>query len=456
VRRSRNPIFRYTGPLTEDDAPLYVERDEDKKVAACVRRGDYVALIGARQTGKTSLLYRLRRQLLDEGCIPIQIDLMRFRGAVEERWYKHLRGAMQTQMERVLPGISILPMRDHIDFGEALLDLPSSSKIVMLLDEVSAVPETFSDLFFGAIREVFNSRGVHSEFKRYVFVLAGTFIPDEIVKDKDISPFNIAEHIHTSDANRDGIAKLVRNLERLGLDISYEVIERIFYWTAGHLRLTQRLCAILEERGESQLTTRSVDSAVKEMLADDINIRHVRKQVARLEGEMSKLAQEVLEGTKVKFSRNNFDIARLELTGLINADEDGNCVVRNRIYEKVLRAVPEPSIRVNVESGFCWIKGQVVDPPLAGNLWELLTFLWENAGRVCEDEDIIRHVWRSDVPTPLFFKPNLQALVYHLRQSIKAYDADNEYIVRAPNKGYVLKYAQDKGPRQQERKQGDE
>jgi hypothetical protein len=460
VRRIENPIFRTTGPLTEDDVPLYVERDEDKKVAACIRRGDYVALIGARQTGKTSLLYRLRGQLFDEGCIPIYIDLTPSRGAVEGRLYKHLQDEMQAQIEQVLPGISILPMRDHLDLRKALRELPrdfpSSSKIVMLLDEVSAVPEPFSDLFFGAIREVFSTREVHSEFKRYVFVLAGTFIPDEIVKNKDISPFNIAEHIHTSDANRDGIAKLVRNLERLGVDISDEVIERIFYWTAGHLRLTQRLCAILEERGESQLTTRSVDSAVKEMLADDINIRHVRKQVARLEGEMSKLAQEVLEGTKVKFSRNNFDIARLELTGLINADEDGNCVVRNRIYEKVLRAVPEPSIRVNVESGFCWIKGQVVDPPLAGNLWELLTFLWENAGRVCEDEDIIRHVWRSDVPTPLFFKPNLQALVYHLRQSIKAYDADNEYIVRAPNKGYVLKYAQDKGPRQQERKQGDE
>jgi hypothetical protein len=448
VRRIGNPIFRYTGPLTEEDAPLYVERDEDKKVAACVRRGDYVALIGARQTGKTSLLYRLWRQLLYEGCIPVYIDLSSFRGVVEERCYEHLRGAMQTQMERVRPGVSILPMCDHIDFHEALLDLPSSSKIVMLLDEVSAVPESFADLFFGTIRVVFSSRGIHSEFKHYVFVLAGTFIPDEIVKDKDISPFNIAEHIHMSDANQDGIAKLVRNLERVGLDVSDEVIERIFHWTAGHLRLTQRLCAILEDQGESQLTTRSVDSAVGTMLSDDYNIRAVRKKVASLDGEISKLAQAVLEGTKVKFSRNDLDIARLELIGLIKENTDGNCVVRNRICEKALRAVQEPGIRVDVESGICWIKEQVVDPPLTGNLWELLTFLWENAGRVCEDEDIIRHVW-GDVPNPLFLIPNLQALVHNLRQAIEAYDADNQYIVRAYSKGYMLKYAQDKGPRQQ-------
>jgi len=435
-------IFRYTGHLTEDEAPLYVERNEDKKVAACVRRGDYVALIGARQTGKTSLLYRLQRQLFDEGCIPIHIDLTPSRGAAEGRLYKHLQDEMQAQTERILPDISILPMRDHLDFRRALRELPrdfsSSSKIVMLLDEVSAVPELFADLFFGAIREVFSSREVHSEFKRYVFVLAGTFIPDEIVKNKDNSPFNIAEHIHTSDANQDGIAKLVRNLERLGLNISDEAIERIFHWTAGHLYLTQRLCAILEAQGESQLTTRSVDSAVDTMLLDDINIRHVRKEVARLEGEMSKLAQEILEGAKVKFSRNDLDVARLELTGLIKEDEDGTCVIRNRIYEQALRAVPEPSIRVDVESGICWIKSQVVDPPLTGDKWSLLTFLWENAGRVCKDKDIVRHVWKID---DLSSTPDLYVLVSRLRDTIKEYDADNQYIVRAVNKGYVLKYA---------------
>ena len=436
-------IFRYKGPLTEDKAPLYVERDEDKQVADCVRRGDYVALIGARQTGKTSLLYRLRRQLLDEGCIPIYIGLMRFRGAAKERWYDCLRGAMQTQIERVLPGVSILPMCDHIEFGEALLNLPSSSKIVMLLDEVSAVPESFSDLFFSTIREVHNSREVILEFERYVFVLAGTFIPDEIVKDKDISPFNVAEPIYTSDANQDGIAKLVRNLERLGLDISNEVIERIYHWTAGHLCLTQHLCAILEEQEEPQLTTPSVDSAVDTMLLGDINISHVLKKVARLEGEIGRLAQEILEGTKIKFSRNNLDVARLELTGLIKADEDGNCVVRNRIYERALRAMPGPGIRVNVESGICWIKGQVVDPPLAGDKWSLLTILWENAGRVCEYKGISKHVWGDP-----YQKDLLPALVARLRRIIKEYDADNEYIVNVPSKGYVLRYAQDKEPRQ--------
>ncbi len=450
MRRIGNPLFRCKGHLTEDDAPLYAERDEDKKVITCVRRGDYVALIGARQTGKTSLLYRLRSQLLDEGCIPIYIDLSSSKRVVEERWYKHLRGKMQAQIEQALPGISVLPMRDHLDFHEALrelpIDLPSSSKIVMLLDEVSAVPESFADFFFGAIRAVFSSRGVHLGFKRYVFILAGAFIPDEIVKDKDNSPFNVSERIHTSDANKEGIAKLVRNLERLGVNTSDKVIERIFHWTAGHLCLTQSLCSILEDQGESQLTTQSVDSAVDMMLLDDINIRGVRKKVARLEGGISRLAQEVLEGAKVKFSRNDLDIARLELIGLIKADENGNCVVRNRIYEKALWALPGPGIRVEVGSGICWIKGQVVVPPLAGDKWSLLTFLWENAGRVCKDKDIIRHVWKID---DLSSTPDLYVLVSRLRDTIKKYDADNEYIGRVHNTGYWLRYAQDKEPRQQ-------
>jgi DNA-binding response OmpR family regulator len=117
--------------------------------------------------------------------------------------------------------------------------------------------------------------------------------------------------------------------------------------------------------------------------------------------------------------------------------------VRNRIYERALRAMPGPGIRVNVESGICWIKGQVVDPPLAGDKWSLLTILWENAGRVCEYKGISKHVWGDP-----YQKDLLPALVARLRRIIKEYDADNEYIVNVPSKGYVLRYAQDKEPRQ--------
>ncbi len=338
-------IFKTQGPLSEDRAHLYVEREEDGRVGTCVRRGDYVSLMGARQMGKTSLLLRLRRQLLDEGHVPIYVDLSPGKGEGREPWYGYFGTAVQDHVRPIVPDLSIPPMRNQFDFRAALRQIPTEleggRRIVFLLDEVGAVPSPVAEPFFSTIRAIFSERAFFPEFKRCVFVMAGTFIPDELIRDPDVSPFNIARHVYMSDADLAGIEDLVRNLEAAGSAVPHKAVERVYYWTDGHLYFTQRLCSVLKERQPPVLSEQSVDEAAHAVTSDE-NVARIYEKLDH-DGEARRaLQRRVLSRRRpfgdgpLRFNRASSLVARLELLGAVKCDAAGNCVVRNRIYEQAL------------------------------------------------------------------------------------------------------------------------
>jgi hypothetical protein len=325
--------------LLETEPHLYVERVEDGQIVTDVRRGNYVALMGARQTGKTSLLLKLRRQLLEEGYLPMYLDLSPARDGDEERWYRYFRTVMLEQLRRSSPGASVPPIGDSFDFREALRqisqDLPPFQRVVFLLDEVSALPPAISDRFFSMVHTVCNERRASPVFQRYVFVLAGAFIPDELVRDPSIKSFSIASRIYTSDAAREGIAGLACNLERAGYTVSDAVLGRIYHWTAGHVFLTQRVCSVLERSQEAHLTPELVDTAVDDLM-DDRNIGRVFDRLDELPEEEAILHRILAGEEPLRFNRASRLVTRLELIGVIKLDADGYCTVRNAIYRKAL------------------------------------------------------------------------------------------------------------------------
>lgn len=420
-------IFRTEGPLLEAESHLYVERAEDRDVASDVRRGNYVTLIGSRQTGKTSLLLRLRRQLLEEGHIPLYLDLSPARDRDEEAWYRYFHSVMQGQLRRDNAEASVPPMRDQLDFREALqqisLDLPPSRQIVILLDEVSALPSDISDLFFSTVRAIFNERETFPEFQRYVFVMAGAFIPDELVRDPDISPFNIATRRYTGDADRDGVAGLVRNLERAGCAVSDAITGRVYDWTAGHLYLTQRLCSILERDQASELTRVRVDSAAEEILGDR-NIEHVYG-VLEESADCREVLQRVLEGDRpLRFNRASRLVARLELIGVIKPDADGNCTVRNPIYGKAL-ASRYPDLD----------DGGVDELTRLEN--ELFEYFCSNVNRTCTYYEIAEKIWGPGSFAERSIEDRIYQLVARVRRKIEADPGSTLRIKTVRGRGYI-------------------
>jgi hypothetical protein len=314
--------------------------------------------------GKTSLLLRLRRQLLDEGHVPIFVDLSPGKGEGRKAWYGYFGSAVQGHLQRIVPTISVPPVRNQFDFRSALQQVPhrleEGRRIVFLLDEVGAVPSAVAEPFFSTIRAVFNERAFVPEFKRYVFVMAGTFIPDQLIKDPDVSPFNIAHHIYMSDADLAGIRGLVRHLEATGSTVPDAATERAFYWTDGHLYFTQRLCSVLQERQPQAVSERAVDEAASVVTSDE-NVARIYKKLEEDGEARHVLHKRVLRRRRpfgdrpLRFNRASRLVARLELLGPIKCDAEGNCTVRNRIYEQALEhyfaeaprlrkpSMPEPS-----------------------------------------------------------------------------------------------------------------
>ncbi len=337
-------LFHWGGNLRPDSA-AYCDRIEDEKLPEHLAAGDFVTVIGPRQMGKTSLLYRVRHKLAPQGYAIAYVDLSAAREEPLPSWYRYIATTIHEQ----IGGPSEMPAT-HLEFLNYLRALGGAlGRVVLMLDEVGSVPEEFTDAFFGNVRYVFSNRQVKPEFARMSFVLCGTFSPRDLIKNQANSPFNVSKTLRMTDLTRDGVRKLVTLLERLGIATAEDVPDEIYRWTEGQPYLTQRLCSVLAGWRIPVGGPEVVARAVREIMSDCNNLDHV---VHRLESEpeLRPWLDRVLVGEKIKFNRmTNPRLARLELIGLIKADKDGNCRIRNAMYKELVGA-PE-SVSAPVSEG---------------------------------------------------------------------------------------------------------
>lgn len=97
------------------------------------------------------------------------------------------------------------------------------------------------------------------------------------------------------------------------------------------------------QRGIAQATPEWVDLAVEESIisskANDSNISHIKAQLER-QPDVRRYLKRILDGEKIKFEPDgvtNGRLAELYLIGVVKESPEGNTIVRNRIYEAVLK-----------------------------------------------------------------------------------------------------------------------
>jgi hypothetical protein len=329
------PTSGYLDP--DEDAQFYVERPEDRESLDYINRGKYIALIGARKTGKTSLLYHLRHQL-GHDFITLFVDVMPFKDTVRN-WYRQFAEKILGQLQESIEvstdeRAKLLDLAsDHLGLCMFLEGLAgkteSTDRILVMMDEVGTVRPEIADPLFRALRAAYNSRD-YSGFYRYIFVFAGVFEPADLIKGDDGSIFDVAKKVYMSDAGSSGVRQLVVLLDP---EVSDQIVDHIYDWTGGHLYLTQRLCSILDDRGITNITENSVYQAVTDIIADDDSIVRIRQRLNRDEGAKSALKR-VLAGKRLRW--NNTVVRKLNLIGVVKKDRKNNCVIRNRIFEKAL------------------------------------------------------------------------------------------------------------------------
>src|SRR5262245_56785558 len=246
--------FYHVGGTMSADAPSYVRRRADRELLERTVAGDFCYVLTPRQMGKSSLMVHTVAQLQKKRIHSVTVDLQGKieRGMVPEAFYVGLLDPFIRQLK--LPVKREQWWQEHAllsavqRFSNFVADevLPYvEKKLVVFIDEIdSTLNLDFSDDFFAAIRAFYNERATNPAFKRLTFVLIGVASPQDLMKDRTRSPFNIGSRIELTDFTLKEAQKLAKGLS-IEEKTTTQILERVLDWTGGHPYLTQKVCAEL-------------------------------------------------------------------------------------------------------------------------------------------------------------------------------------------------------------------
>lgn len=342
--------FHTQGPLPPDAAHLYVLRPADTLLEKLIDRRETIALIGPRLSGKSSMLLRQWARLrASPRVVPVYIALGTLQHLTEPEWYAQLHARLAQQA-----GIDLLPpdpgAPQALVFQATIVDAlegPLRGRtLVIMLDQVEAVPPAFGAAFFATLREMAVNRWMEPALQNVAFVLAGRFMPDDLIRNPTISPFRVAETVYVSDADLEALTYLVAQLAAETRQIASDVPERIFEWTEGDIYLTHRLCAALaQDVPEGAVLLADVDRAVRRHLFEDELFGRMWRQI-QADPDVSALVATLLHHREtVRFTLLQRPIMQAWLEGAVRPDPLGNCVLRSLVHESVFFALQKSGAR---------------------------------------------------------------------------------------------------------------
>lgn len=324
---------------------LYVDRDADRQLEAIIDemgRPGYVLV--ARQMGKTNLLLRMKRKREAIGDLVLYFDLSTRFASARDLFRQILDGFLERLddrdlTERVIKERASSDYEPNVEYDRHIrwaLAACGAARVIVILDEIdSLVGHDFSDRILSQIRSMYFARANYPEYGRLTYVLSGVAEPTDLIKDKNISPFNIGEKIYLSDFSLSEVFRLLRKAE---LTFSNGVVEAIYGWARGNPRMTWDICAALEdvERSGEVLSIDAVESVVRRLYLtrfDRPPIDHIRA-LAENDKQIRSSLISLLYGKGNTLDDNAR--SRLYLAGITEASANEVPKLKNRIIEEAL------------------------------------------------------------------------------------------------------------------------
>jgi hypothetical protein len=296
------------------------------------------AVLGARQTGKTSLLLRLRHLWQDKYGF-VFVNLQAIDGAHVQECFNYIAEQMVEQLSTVLNRANLTLPGDNVTFAAFLRDFSKKARavrIIIILDEIGALPPQSAMKLASTIRAVFTDRILKPEFARYMFLLAGAIDMLELATGRNSPLLNVTERIYLGDFSLSETEELLAQVfGQAHPGPLQELTSRLHSWTNGHPYWTQLLAGTLEGRPEP-ITEEAMRGIVQYLLqTEDQNLPHVIRAL-QTDSRLCDPVKSLLDGLPMSFSRADAIIAKLELIGILR-EHEGRCTIRNRIYQEAIR-----------------------------------------------------------------------------------------------------------------------
>lgn len=339
-------VIFHTGGGIPPKSEYYVFRQADRDADFAIQQKKLIAIIAPRQTGKTSLLWSIKSKLNDRISQKWRysyIDLAHIKDLDRSEWYSYIVKKIAHDLK--------LPLNDmpegQTGFEDLILEktgIKSKSFVALFFDEVeSLLGHSFCVTFLSTLRHIFQVVSSSQTNGQLLIALAGTVTTDDLIKDTNNSPFNVAEKIKIEDFSRDESNFLSSKLETNGLIICEDVHDCIYEWAAGHPYLTHRICEKImttcQKNKIKKVNLEFVDTIVNNYILSqtnpDSNISHIKRKIRDLKPKPAAVWNDVKRGKRVKSTKSGF--YQLYLTGAVSEDSNKFVKIRNRIYEKALK-----------------------------------------------------------------------------------------------------------------------